>query len=72
MGADPQDCSGRSGEGIEGGVREKREAGACIALTPLRPRMKLPMHLAQILPVDVRVDLRRGNIGMPEKFLLVG
>ena len=33
------------------------------------PRMVLPVHLAQPLPVHVRVDLRRPHIGMPQQLL---
>jgi hypothetical protein len=31
--------------------------------------MKLPVHSFQSLLIDMRIDLGRGNIGMPEHFL---
>ena len=31
--------------------------------------MKLPMHSLQSLLIDVRVNLRRRNVGVPEQFL---
>jgi len=35
----------------------------------LRSRMKLPMHSFQSLLIDVRIDLRRRDIGVAEHFL---
>src|SRR5437660_12115498 len=35
----------------------------------LRARVKLPMHRLEPLLIDMRVDLRRRNIGVPEHFL---
>src|SRR2546423_7464353 len=34
-----------------------------------RPRMKLPVHRFQPLLIDVRIKLRRGNIGVTEHLL---
>ena len=42
----------------------------CFRFQPrLRPRMKTAMHRFQSLLVDVRVNLRRRNVGMPEHLL---
>src|SRR3990172_11329122 len=35
----------------------------------LRPRMERPMYFLQILSVDMRIDLCRRNIHMPQQFL---
>ena len=35
----------------------------------LRPRMKLPVHSFQPLLIDMRIDLRGGNIRMPQHLL---
>ena len=36
---------------------------------PLRPRMKFPVYRFQSLLIDMRVNLCRRNIGMPEHLL---
>jgi hypothetical protein len=40
-----------------------------LAARSLCPRVKLPMHSFQPLLIDVRIDLRGGNIGMPQHLL---
>jgi hypothetical protein len=62
---------------LPGAKRMAGERGKTAALTPFpwRPnptlcsRMKGPVHLPEVLPVQMGVDLRRGDVGVAEKLL---
>lgn len=40
-----------------------------LAWRSLRPRVKLPMHSFKPLLIDMRIDLRRGNVGVAQHLL---